>query len=196
MDLKNIYLLWMDRNLFQLAIDITRECKLSKSRRQITIFGSLRFSLVTQADYSVEILWPIACWSIWGPFNWLQAASQMWPSPHICPGFVVGQSNPTLKFLPLSDCFCWSKERRIGWIHPNCQWETSHWMNEKKASGQSGQLQERPHLGICRMSGVATSCPPPLARWGLAAAKQRSCCSRLESVPHSLPSTVYTHPCP
>ena len=28
-----------------------------------------------------SILWPIA-WSIWGPFNWLQAASQMWPSPH------------------------------------------------------------------------------------------------------------------
>ena len=89
-----------DLDLFQLAIDLTRECKLSKSRQQI--IDSLKgfhwpprqIILVN----SVEILWPIA-WSIWGPFNWLQAASQMWPTiPHICPVLVVSQSNPTLKF--------------------------------------------------------------------------------------------------
>ena len=84
-------------DVFQLAMDLKRKCKL-KSRRQIRIIDSVRFSLVTQAYYSVEIWWPIA-WSIWEPFNWLQAPSQMWPSPHICGGLVVRQSNPALNFV-------------------------------------------------------------------------------------------------
>ena len=51
--------------------------------------------MVTQADYSGQFCGDFVAatpWSIWGPFNWLQPSSQMWPSLHICPGLVASQS--------------------------------------------------------------------------------------------------------
>ena len=47
-DLKNIYLLWTDLDVFQSAMDLRTECTLSK-------IDSLRFSLVTQAYYSGQL---------------------------------------------------------------------------------------------------------------------------------------------